>query len=140
LERKLRNMFIMTRGAYIAWGQLAAATLLSAAGLLFELPFWPLGLPIVALAPAYYIEYMRKQRIRLIESKLDGFIITLANSLRATPSLGNALAYAQPLIMPPLNNEVDLVMKEMRVGNRVDQALMNMSARIQSTQLDSAIA
>jgi tight adherence protein B len=71
---------------------------------------------------------------------MDSFVLTLANALKATPSIGNALMYAQPLVMPPMNQELALALKEVRVGNTVDQALLNMSGRIRSTQLDAALA
>ena len=73
----------------------------------------------------------------MIESKLDGFILALANALKATPSLGNALEYVEPLLPPPLDDEIRLALKEMRVGTTLEQALLNMSARIQSVELDA---
>jgi tight adherence protein B len=140
LERKLRNMFLMTRGDHVAVAQLAASALVAGLGLAYDIPFWWLTLAIIAVVPGYVIEHMRKERIKLIESKMDNFVLTLANALKTTPSIGNALLYAQPMVMPPMNQELALALKEVRVGNTVDQALLNMSSRIRSTQLDAALA
>src|SRR5687767_8414667 len=97
LERKLRNMFIVVEGRYIAFGQLGAAALALGAALYLHNPTLYLAVPVIAIAPALYIENMRKQRLKRIEAKLDGLILTLANALKTTPSIGTALAYAQPL-------------------------------------------
>jgi tight adherence protein B len=140
LERKLRNMFMSTRGDYIALGQLCAMFVVAGAGVRWDIPFWWVLVLLVGVLPAYHIERLRKARIKLIESKMDSFVLTLANALKATPSIGNALMYAQPLVMPPMNQELALALKEVRVGNTVDQALLNMSGRIRSTQLDAALA
>ena len=93
-----------------------------------------------AFGPALYLEQIRRRRVRAIEAKIDGFVLTLANALKATPSIGNALAYTQPLLAPPLDAEVALALKEMRLGNTVDQALLSMAGRIRSTQLDAALS
>lgn len=140
LERKLRNMFLTTRGAHIAGVQLAVLLLVAGIALALSSPYWFLGLPLVAVAPAAYIERMRRERLALIEKKVDSFILTLANALKATPSIGNALAYTESLIAAPMDQEIGLALKEIRVGTTIDQALLNMSARIRSPQLDATLA
>jgi tight adherence protein B len=140
LERMMRSMFIALKGHYIAVGQLCALLFMTIAGLLLNVPFWYLVLPFAIWGPSWYLLTLRRERIRLIETRLDGFILTLANALKTTPSIGNALAYAQPLAPTPMNEELALALKEMRVGNTVDQALLNMAARIGSAQLDATLA
>lgn len=140
LERKLRNMFLFTSGNLIARVQLGAVALAIGVALYTGLESVYLFVPVIAAAPALYIERLRRNRLRAIEAKMDGFILTLANALKSTPSIGNALAYSQPLLSAPLDEEVALALKEMRVGNTVDQALLNMSSRIQSVELDATLS
>ncbi|MET0793499.1 MAG: type II secretion system F family protein [Polyangiaceae bacterium] len=140
LERKLRNMFLTTRGAHIAAAQLLAMVVVACLALGLSHPYLFFGLPLVALAPAAYIERMRRERLARIENKVDSFILTLANALKSTPSIGNALAYSETLISSPMDEEIGLALKEIRVGTTVDQALLNMSARIRSPQLDATLA
>lgn len=140
LDRGLRDLFITTRASRIVAGQCVAMCLVSAAGVSFRIPAWWTGLVLVALVPAGYVRMLHAERVKAIEARLDGFVLALANALRSTPSIGNALGYTQPLLMPPMNQEVALALKEMRVGNTVDQALLNMSARIRSAQLDAALS
>ncbi len=47
-----------------------------------------LFVPAIAVAPASYIERLRQNRLKAIEAKMDGFILTLANALKSTPSIG----------------------------------------------------
>jgi tight adherence protein B len=42
--------------------------------------------------------------------------------------------------MNPLKQEVELSLKEMKVGSSLDQALLHMAARVGSRQLDSALS
>ncbi|RYZ05486.1 MAG: hypothetical protein EOO73_19745 [Myxococcales bacterium] len=140
LNRKLRQMFMPTHGRVIIWSQVVGACVSLSLGLLLASKVAYAAVLPIAFGPALYIELLRRQRVRAIESKIDGFVLTLANALKATPSIGNALAYTQPLLAPPLNAEVALALKEMRLGNTVDQALLSMASRIRSTQLDAALS
>lgn len=140
LERKLRQMFLATDGRAIIWGQLIAGCLCLGVALLLSQPIVYLTLLPIILGPAIYIEQLRRRRVRAIEAKIDGFVLALANALKATPSIGNALAYTQPLLPPPIDAEVALALKEMRLGNTVDQALLSMASRVRSTQLDAALS
>jgi len=140
LERKLRNMFILLPGRHIAMGQLVALGMTVGLGLYFSNPYPYLLIPGLLFGPSLYIEFMRKQRLKDIEAKLDSFILTLANALKATPSIGNALSYTQQLLPPPMDEELALALKEMRVGNTLEQSLLNMAGRIQSLQLDATLS
>jgi tight adherence protein B len=140
LDRKLRQMFRPTRGRLIVVGQVLGICLTLGLSMLLDLKLGYLAVIPIAFGPALYIEQLRQSRVRAIETKIDGFVLALANALKATPSIGNALAYTQPLLAPPLDVEVALALKEMRLGNTVDQALLSMAGRIRSTQLDAALS
>jgi len=140
LNRKLRQMFLATYGRLIIWTQVIAGAACAGLGLLFQERLLYLALLPIAAGPALYLELLRQRRVRAIEAKIDGFVLTLANALKATPSIGNALAYTQPLLAPPLDVEVGLALKEMRLGNTVEQAMLGMAGRIRSMQLDAALS
>ncbi len=140
LDRKLRSMFIWTPAKYIAWGQMAAAFLVLAGAVGIDLPLWYIWLGLVAAAPYYYIERMRRKRVEAIEEQLDGFLVGLANALKSIPSISSAFVSVQPILRAPLSDEVGLAIKEMRVGSTLEQALLNMAGRVGSRQLDSALS
>lgn len=140
LERKLRPMFVFTPGRYIVYGQAIAAFVLVFFVVLVPIDFWYFGLVIIAIAPSMYVEQMRKQRVEKIEEQLDNFILALANGLKTTPSIGAAFNSVAAVISDPMRQEVDLALKEMKVGSTLDQALLHMAARVGSRQLDSALS
>lgn len=140
LERKMRSMFIFTPGRLIALAQLALMFVVVAADLTLDLPMsWAICL-FIAVAPAIYLEAERRKRVTLIEDQLDGFMLALANALKATPSIGAAFNSVVNVIDDPIKQEVDLALKEMKVGSTLDQALLHMAARVGSRQLDSALS
>jgi tight adherence protein B len=141
LEKRLRGLFeLKASGAAIARAQVAAIVLVLAAAIYLGRPEVYLAVPIVAAAPVLVLEQRRVARRKAVEAGMDGFITTLANALKSTPSIGSALAYAQPLIPPPLDEELGLALEEIRVGSTVDEALMNMGARIRSLPLDATLS
>lgn len=140
LERKLRPMFIFTPGRQIAWGQVAVAFIILAAHIAFTIDFWWALLLVTAIAPTIWIEVQRRKRVEAIEMQLDSFILALANALKSTPSIGAAFNSVVSVVSEPIKSEVDLAVKEMKVGSTLDQALLHMAARVGSRQLDSALS
>ena len=140
LERKMRSMFIFTPGRLIALGQLAVIFLVIAAQLTLEVPGWYVAILVVMIAPTIYLESERRKRVLKIEDQLDNFMLALANALKATPSIGAAFNGVVTVIDDPIRSEVDLALKEMKVGSTLDQALLHMASRVGSRQLDSALS
>jgi tight adherence protein B len=140
LERKLRNLFLTAPARAIAFGQGVAVVAAIAAGVIFRSTYALAAVGVALVGPALWLERLRVVRLRAIESKIDGFILALANGLKSTPSLGNALHQVQPLLPAPLDQELELALKEMRVGSSLEQALLNMAGRIRSRQLDAALS
>lgn len=140
LDRCLHGMLMPQVGSRIAMLQ---ATALSALALLCA------GIgdrrvlfiaALIVVAPALYLRILHGQRIERINGQVDGFLLTLANALRATPSLGNALASTEGLLGLPLSKELSVTLQELRLGSNLEQALLNMSARVQSSVLDSGVS
>ena len=140
LERKLRPMFIWTPGRVIGLGQFAALFLLLVLHVLWPFPFWWLGIIMIAFGPTLQIDMQRRKRVEELERQLDGFLLTLANALKSVPSIGAAFQSVTNVLQDPMRQEVDLAIKEMKVGSTLDQALLHMAARVGSRQLDSALS
>jgi tight adherence protein B len=140
LERKLRNMFIQTKGTPIAVAQLLLLFVVIGARLATGFPYWYLPLVLVIIAPEVYIERMRVERLRKMEKQVEPFILALANALKTTPSIGNALAVVHPLLEVPIQDEIGLVLKEVRVGSSLEQSLLNMSGRVRITELEATLS
>jgi tight adherence protein B len=140
LERLRRSLFLELSAQHIVWAQGLAALLVVVMAVALHKPLASALLVVIAVAPQHILEAMRVRRVEQIELKLDGFIVALANALRASPSPGRALAMIQPVTPAPLDREIELVLREMRVGSTLEQALGNLSARVRSFQLDAAMS
>jgi tight adherence protein B len=78
-------------------------------------------------------------RVQRIEEQLDGWLLSLANSLRACGSLGDAMASSVAIVQAPIQEEVDLVLKECRLGSPLDQSLEAMARRVDSRVVAGAL-
>lgn len=94
----------------------------------------------IALAPLPTLNYRALKRITRIEAQLDAWLYSLASSLRATPALGEAIADSVLLVQAPLRDELDLLLKEQKLGMSTEEALSRMASRIASGTVQSAIA
>lgn len=140
LEKRMRILFIDTRATRLVALQVIGIFAAIAAALAVGEPLIFALVAAIAVAPSRVLERMRRKRVALIEAKLDAFVVALANALRATPSAGRALAMVQAVAPAPMDRELELVLREMRVGSTLEQALQNMSARVRSFELDAALS
>jgi tight adherence protein B len=142
IERRLYKMFIWMPGRRIAIAQVVAILLVVAAELLFKLkPIMFLALLFFCIAlPELWLGRMMAKRVAAIEMQVDGFLIALANALKSRPSIADAFISIQAVIPNPLRQEVELAVKQMRVGSTLEQAVLHMTGRVGSRQLDTALS
>jgi len=141
LDEEIRFQLWKTTGAKFARIQIAIffATLVGALVLFTRWPVLMLIPPAVAIMPRFYIQGQHLKRIEQLEMLLDSWLLLLANALKASPSLGEAIENSARLIRPPVSQEVDLVIKEMRLGTPIDQAILKMSKRVNSRVVSGAL-
>lgn len=93
----------------------------------------------VVVGPWIRIQKLRDERTLRLEQQLDTWLLMLANALKAVPSIGDALASSQALMHAPMSQELDIVLKEYRLGTPLDVALFNMGDRIKSRVITTAL-
>jgi tight adherence protein B len=140
LDARLRRLFLPTHGKVIAVAQLSGMLLAGVGTLLTREPLSALLVPVVALGPHVYLKRQEAQKLVRIDAKVDTFTVALANALRATPNVARALATVVTTMPAPLNQEIELTLRDMRVGSTLEQALTDLSARVGSTTLDSTLS
>ncbi len=140
LDREVRFQLLKTTGRKIALTQLAVVLALPVVA--FAVGDWILIVLIlpVTFVPLFYLRNKHATRVRLLEDNLDGWLLMLANALKASPSLGEAIQSSAKLMRAPFSEELDLVIKEMKLGTPLDQAVLNMSSRIKSRVISSSLA
>jgi tight adherence protein B len=140
LDRRMKALFIRTPAKAVVQMQAAAALVLIALALAGG--GWPVALfaLVIPFVPGAVLDRLRQQRVEAIEDQIDGFLLALANALKTTASIGDGLRSVHAVIRDPLRQDLGLVLKEMRVGSALDQALLVLAQRVGSRQLDMALS
>lgn len=140
LDQQLRRLFLPARGCSIVALQLVAAGALVLAVLWFKKPAWLGGLLPIAFAPRLILRRMQQKRTIAIEARIDAFTLAFANALRATPNIARALESVANSMPSPLRDELELALRELRVGSTLDQVLRDLGARIGSPRFDATVS
>lgn len=140
LEKECRFLLVQRSGASIARMQLGGIAVVPVLVFLLDDPILFLLIPPIALAPYFVLKQRSVERVRRIEEQLDPWLLMLSNALKASPSLGEAIGNSAKLMRPPMAEELDLALKEMKLGTPLDQAVLNMSTRVGSSSVSSALA
>lgn len=140
LDRTLRLLFIKAKARTIVRGQVVGC----AVGVLaFVVTGEAVALLVIVAAlglPMLHLTGERIKRRALFDAQADAFILALANSLKAVPSIGAALQGVLPVLQDPIKQEIGVVLSELRVGSSVDQAILNAAARAESPSFDAAVS
>jgi tight adherence protein B len=139
-EKEVRFQLWKTTGKAIARAQLGVVLAIPILSFLINDPIWCLLMIPTIVGPYFYLQNQHDERLRKLEELLDSWLLMLANALKASPSLGEAISNSAKLIRPPFSEEIDLVLKEMKLGTPLDQAVLNMSRRVNSRIISSSLA
>jgi tight adherence protein B len=82
------------------------------------------------VAPRYVLRYIASRRLRLFESQLPDALMMITGALRAGASLPIALESVSNEGLPPVSQEFELLLREMRLGTDFTVALQNLERRV----------
>lgn len=140
LDRGLRAVRSTTSGIVVARIQaIVSALLLLGAYFLRDVTVACVA-PLVVIFPLVSLDNAWRKRVARCEEQLSGWLVMFANSLRATPSMGEGLASSAELAGGPLGEELDIVVKEARLGTSMDEALLAFARRLDSPLVSGAVA
>jgi tight adherence protein B len=140
INKEIRFLLIRKNPTRIAQQQVAA---LVGTLIMYQLTgsFFVIFLSVlVMILPLMMLRSKREKRIRKLEEQLDGWLLMLANALKATPAIGEAIKSTVTLVQAPIAEELDLLVKENQLGTPLDQAILNASARIGSPMVSGSLA
>jgi tight adherence protein B len=140
LEAEARFLFLSSSGAKMARQHLAAMLGVLLVILVLGEWFLLLLLPVLAYLPLATLRRKHRERVRKLEEALDSWLLILANALKASPSLGEAMKASARIVRAPMSQELDLLLKEVQLGTPLDRAILGMSARVGSPTMSSALA
>ncbi len=140
LESHTRFLLVSYSGAQIARLQLIVCLVLGAMSLVLKSATLFCFVAMLAVLPAYWLWKQHQARIAKLEEQLDGWLLLLANALKATPSIGEAIESTVRLVARPFSEELDLVVKEYQLGAPIDRAVQQMARRVDSPIVSGALA
>ena len=82
------------------------------------------------IGPRYVLRYIAERRLRLFEQQLPDALMMVTGALRAGASLPIALDSVAQEAKPPISQEFDLLLREMRLGVDFAVALEAMEKRV----------
>lgn len=88
------------------------------------------ALVVLAVVPRKIYAWLRQRRIDRIQQQLPDALMMLASSLRAGVGFNPALETLAKDGLPPLAQELSLVLREQHMGVRTEQALENFATRV----------
>lgn len=107
-----------------------------ATGVLFASGFWPrivLGIVLASAAsliPWGVVAFVRRRRLEMIDDQLVDALGMMANGLKAGLSLQQAIELVVNEMPRPISDEFGRVLKDIRLGRLLDDALRRLAERV----------
>jgi tight adherence protein B len=92
-----------------------------------------------AYVPVLWMERQKSQRRKALNEQLDATLQSMANTILVTQNLEDAFATIAQHFDPPISQEADIVVKQVRLGTPMDEALRDFSARCHSRNVDAIV-
>src|SRR5262249_7482340 len=124
LDVQLRAMFLPPRGAYFAWLQLVGAIAMMATYGFVKTEALLYGTVAVSVLAPVIVRSMAKRRRKRLDDQVHGFTLALANALKTTASIGEALWVTLDVTAKPLREELETALKQTRIGSTLEEALL----------------
>lgn len=128
----LEQMFIFTDANRILLINVAVLIALPVVAWLLTANLLIVGACVVLafVAPRYVLRFIAARRLRLFESQLPDALMMITGALRAGASLPIALESVSNEGLPPVSQEFELLLREMRLGTDFAVALQNLERRV----------
>ena len=128
--------FLAIRVAALVGIPLAMVALSPFIGALSNPLVWVIGAVVGFLLPRFWLNRRKSKRLKAFNSNLADTITLLANALRAGSSFLQGLEMVVRETAPPISTEFDRVIREVNLGLPMEQALVNITRRVRSDDLE----
>lgn len=103
---------------------------------------WTYGVILAAFfgyIPVFWMERQKSQRRKALNDQLDATLQSMANTILVTQNLEDAFATIAQHFDPPISQEADIVVKQVRLGTPMDEALRDFAGRCHSRNVDAIV-
>lgn len=125
--------FALRHAAVIAVGLLVGGVLMGS---------WLYGVVLAVFfgyVPVAWMERQKTQRRKALNEQLDATLQSMANTILVTQNLEDAFATIAQHFDPPISQEADIVVKQVRLGTPMDEALRDLATRCNSRNVDAIV-
>jgi tight adherence protein B len=137
---KLRSLYSPLRARDFAVRHLLMIVGGLVLGIILGSAFFGVVLAVLgAYLPVFWIERQESQRRQAMENQLDATLQSLANTILVTQNLEDAFATIAQHFDPPISQEADVLVKQVRLGTPMDEALRQLAARCRSRNVDAIV-
>lgn len=98
------------------------------------------GAVIGFMAPRVWLKREWKNRIKRINEQVEESMVYMANAFKANPSLPEAIADVTKAMPPPISQELQVLLREYKLGTPLDQCLIRLQQRMPARNLELAIS
>lgn len=132
LDRQLSFLFASVSAQSLALGHVTGLLLYLALVACFaSLPGLFLA-PVWMALPAFVLERRCQKKRDALSAQLAPWLSLLAHQLETSSNIAEALRQSASLCTSPLREELELIGKELHLGEHIDRALQHSSERIQT--------
>jgi tight adherence protein B len=136
----LSDMFLFIDAKALLVLNVCVMALSVTVGLLFFGPIVTFLLGVFGfLAPMLAVRHYRKRRIKLFNKQLVEALQAMASAFKAGLTFPQAIEHVSKEAPAPLGQEFGLFVKEIKLGVPLEEALINMSKRVGSDDLDLVV-
>ena len=103
---------------------------------------WVYGIILAAFfgyVPVIWMEREKSKRRKALNDQLDATLQSMANTILVTQNLEDAFATIAQHFDPPISQEADIVVKQVRLGTPMDEALRDFAGRCHSRNVDAIV-
>ncbi len=98
-----------------------------------------LGIITGFIGPRLVVNRMKQKRIQKFNTQIGDALVVMSNSLRAGFSFMQAAEMVSREMPPPIGDEFARALREMNLGTATEEALLNLTTRIESEDLDLVV-
>src|ERR1700682_4402537 len=88
------------------------------------------------LLPGFYVKYRVNKRLKAFNNQLGDTLTLLSNAIKAGYSFAQAIDTVAKNAVPPISDEFGRAVREMNLGGSPDEALQNITKRVESPDFD----
>jgi len=137
-ESNLRNLFLFADTRKLLFTYLASFILVPLFLYYFDANVIVIAFSVIALylAPRFVFSFLAERRKKKINEALPDGLALIAGAMRAGSTFTTAIQALVEEQDGPLGQEFSLLLREQRVGARMEEALDNLAERVQTEEMD----